>query len=116
MPLKTKKSAFDPAAKADGMRVLVSRFWPRGVARDKVDLYLVDLAPTKDLLFAFQAGEISWREFSSRYRKEMTGQRSALRLLRHLDAEGRTLSLLCSCADPDRCHRTLLAGLIEKAG
>ena len=116
MPIKTEKSAFDPPAKGDGTRVLVTRFWPRGVAKDKVDLYLVDLAPTKDLLQSFQAGEIQWREFSSRYKKQMAGQRSALRLLNHLDREGRTLTLLCSCPDAARCHRSLLAELIAKAG
>ena len=114
MPLKTQKTIFDPAARADGTRILATRFWPRGVAKDKADLYLVDLAPSKDLVQAFQAGEIDWRVFAARYRKEMAGQRSALRLLNHM-ARDRTLTLLCSCPDPNRCHRTLLADLIEKA-
>lgn len=114
MPLKTTKNVFDPADKGDGTRILATRFWPRGVAKGKVDLYLVDLAPSKGLLQAFQGGEIDWRTFAARYRKEMAGQRSALRLLNHM-ARDRTLTLLCSCPDPDRCHRTLLAGLIDKA-
>lgn len=116
MALKTTKNVRDARAGADGTRILVTRFWPRGVPRDHVDLYLVDLAPSKDLVQAFQAGEIGWRTFAARYRQEMTGQRSALRLLNHLDRAGETLTLLCACEDPARCHRTLLADLIGKAG
>ena len=37
-----------PADKADGLRVLVDRLWPRGVAKEKarVDLWLKDIAPS----------------------------------------------------------------------
>jgi uncharacterized protein YeaO (DUF488 family) len=45
------KRAYDPAAKADGTRILVERLWPRGLSRAKVhvDTWLKDVAPSTDL-------------------------------------------------------------------
>ena len=41
----------------DGMRVLVDRLWPRGIARDKarIDLWLKDIAPSNALRKRFHA-------------------------------------------------------------
>ena len=116
MPVLTEKSIWDDPAQDDGLRLLVTRYWPRGVARDKVDLYLPDLAPSKTLLHEILEDRISWREFATAYKSEMKPQRSAIRLLAHLDQGGRRLSLLCTCHEETRCHRSLLAGLVEKAG
>jgi uncharacterized protein YeaO (DUF488 family) len=41
------KRAYDRATESDGYRVLVDRIWPRGIAKDKlqVDAWLKDLTP-----------------------------------------------------------------------
>ena len=110
------KNAFAPRAADDGWRCLVMRYWPRGVAKGQVDFNWPDLAPTAELIAAYLHGSMSWRTFAARYRAEMKGQRSFLRLLRHLDQSGQRLTLLCACADPVKCHRSLLATLIGRAG
>jgi hypothetical protein len=40
-----------------------------------------------------------------------------IRDLARRSAGGETITLLCSsaCTDPERCHRTLLAGLLARA-
>ena len=45
------KRAYEPAAKADGRRVLVERLWPRGVpkARLRLDEWAKDVAPSPAL-------------------------------------------------------------------
>ncbi len=41
------KRVYEAPEASDGMRVLVDRLWPRGIAREKaeIDLWLKDIAP-----------------------------------------------------------------------
>ena len=54
----------------------------------------------------------SWEQFVVAYRSEMSEQRTAIDELRRRHESGDTLSLLCACHDPARCHRTVLADLV----
>ena len=103
------KRVYEPAVPADGTRVLIMRYWPRGIRREKVDRWLRDLAPVIPLLRAFLDGKITWAQYRPRY---LAGLRrpeaqAALVEVRALTRRGR-VTLLCGCADPRRCHRTLL--------
>jgi uncharacterized protein YeaO (DUF488 family) len=106
MRVRTKR-VYDPWEKADGTRILVMRFWPRGVRREHVDEWNRDLAPSKELLFAFKRGGLPWREFAARYRAGLRPE--ALETLRRRKG---TVTLLCGCADEARCHRSLLRDVI----
>lgn len=116
MTILNEKSAFAPVdADQDGLRIMATRFWPRGVKKETADLYLPDLAPSKDLLRAFKAGDIAFPEFTKRYKSEMKNQTSLLRMLHWLDARGETMTVLCVCDSVDHCHRSILPDLIRKA-
>jgi uncharacterized protein YeaO (DUF488 family) len=115
MPVRTEKNIFAPVDDGDGMRLLITRYWPRGVAKKKVSLYLPDLAPSRELLHEIHDEVITWRDFTARYRAEMKGQKSLIRLLKHMADHGETLTLLCTCDSEDRCHRYLLGELIAKS-
>jgi uncharacterized protein YeaO (DUF488 family) len=74
-----------------------------------VDVWLRELGPVIPLLRAFLDGEITWKQYRPRY---LTGlqrpeAQQALAEVRRLARRGR-VTLLCGCADPRRCHRTLL--------
>jgi uncharacterized protein (DUF488 family) len=75
--------------------------------------YLVreDLAPTKELLAAYRTKEISWVDFSQKYREILDSQG----IVQSLSSEIFDSSvLLCSESEPEMCHRTLLANkLVE---
>ena len=45
------KRVYEPAARDDGLRVLVDRLWPRGIAKAKahIDQWLKDVAPSDAL-------------------------------------------------------------------
>ena len=76
MTVRCEKSAYDPVQpRKDGLRIVATRYWPRGLTKDAADLYLRDLSPSAELLSARQCREITWREFAKRYRAEMAGQR-----------------------------------------
>ena len=111
----------------DGFRVLVCRYRPRGVKKEDEpwDAWMEDLGPSRELHAAYwgKRGQtpISWDEYQRRYLHEVRrpSDRGAAMLgaLAARVAAGQTVTLLCSsaCTDPARCHRTLLAGLGERA-
>jgi uncharacterized protein YeaO (DUF488 family) len=109
-PRIATKRIYDPAARTDGLRVLVMRLWPRGIRKSAVDLWLRDLGAEIGNLRAWNAGRLSWPELRRRYLAGLRRPPAApvLARLRTL-ARRRRVTLLCSCADPARCHRTLLA-------
>jgi uncharacterized protein YeaO (DUF488 family) len=111
--LRTKR-VYDPAQKTDGTCVLVMRLWPRGIKKGAVDLWLKELGAELVNLRAFKAGRIGWPEMRRRY---LTGLKrepaaSALKQLRGLARRGR-VTVLCSCEDEKRCHRSLLRAVVR---
>jgi uncharacterized protein YeaO (DUF488 family) len=111
------KRIYDPAGAADGTRVLIMRYWPRGIRREKVDTWLRELAPVVPLLRAYLDGKISWAQYRPRYLAGLRRPeaRPALAEVRRLLRQG-PVTLLCGCPDPERCHRTLLrAYLLDSA-
>lgn len=106
--LRTKR-VYDKPQRADGTRVLVMRLWPRGIRKSAVDLWLKDLGADIANLRAFKAGSIGWPEMRRRYVAGLKREpaASALGRLRAMAKRGR-VTVLCSCEDEKRCHRSLL--------
>jgi uncharacterized protein YeaO (DUF488 family) len=123
---KSVRSPVEP--ERDGLRLLVTRFRGRGLAKTQYDVWMPSLAPTEDVLRAFQAGRIDWPTFGRLYRAGLResistdranrtiknhGQKFTLRLIQHL-ATRETVTLLCHCAeDEPHCHRHLLQRLLQ---
>lgn len=109
------KSVYDQAEESDGDRILVTRYWPRGISKARLSAEWVrEVAPSKELLKDWKASRISWDEYTVRYREEMLAQEAAIAALRQKAQEG-TSTLLCFEREGDpRCHRHLLKKLIEK--
>jgi len=90
------------------------RLWPRGVRKDRVDAWERGLAPTRSLLADFNVHAIDWPTYARRFLHEMATRAdsiAAITALRKRTAH-ETITLLCGCEDPTRCHRTLVQGLI----
>jgi uncharacterized protein YeaO (DUF488 family) len=105
------------ASDSAGLRVLVMRYWPRGIRRERVDRWLKDAAPSRELLRAYTHGDIDTAELDRRYREAITSQRpDVLGQLRELEREHGTLTLLCRERIPPStyCHRLALADLLAK--
>lgn|SRR5579872_1720036 len=125
------KSVFSPInRKADGLRILATRFRGRGMRTSRYDVWMPSLGPSERLLKAFQSGRVSSVEFAREYRAELTlggridtrnrtiknhGQKFTLRLIEKLARKG-TVTLLCHCSDDqDQCHRHLLRRAIQRS-
>jgi len=109
------KRVYAPASRGDGTRVLIMRLWPRGIRKDRVDVWLRELGPVVELLRAFRGGTVDWTEYRRRYlaglrRPEATAQIAQVRRL----ARAGRITLLCGCQDEQRCHRSLLRGYLTK--
>lgn len=123
MKLKTKRWN-DPAEPDDGLRLLVCRYRPRAVRKEAEtwDAWSPALAPSRELLarhYGKAGPPIAWSAFCAEYLAEMRGQREAGDAIAEVAARvanGEAVTLLCSsaCVDPQRCHRTLLAGLVAE--
>ncbi len=99
----TVKRVYDSPAPGDGTRILVDRLWPRGVSKDKIDLWLKDLAPSDALRHEFHGHPDRWDKFCAAYATEL-GSPSAQAALALLDAERRKgpVALLYAAKDENR--------------
>src|SRR4051812_41176732 len=68
-PSLNTKCIYDPHSPSDGVRVLVMSFWPRGVARNHVDVWFRELGTAPSLIKEWKAEQISWTEFRRHYRR-----------------------------------------------
>jgi len=105
------KRVYEPRAGSDGTRILVMRFWPRGIRRGHFDEWDRDVAPSRELLGAFKHQGLAWNQFARRFRAEL--RPGALEALRRRKG---TITLLCGCADESRCHRRLLRRWLTEPG
>ena len=95
------KRAYDPPSPDDGVRILVDRLWPRGLARDaaKVDHWLKEVAPSAELRRWFGHDPDRWPEFRKRYRAELARNAAAVAALRELMKGARPATLLFAAKD-----------------
>lgn len=137
MPIKTRRwndpAGLDEASDFDelsrvasnvepGLRVLVCRYRPRGVAKadETWDVWYPDLGPSRELhraVYAESASRLPWPQYRKRYLLEQQRNKPRIEELARRVRAGETITLLCSsaCVRESRCHRSLLKELIEAA-
>jgi uncharacterized protein YeaO (DUF488 family) len=115
--VKTRR-AYEPAARADGLRVLVDRLWPRGVTKQaaRVDLWAKDLAPSPALRKWFGHDPDRFAAFSVRYRQELAREpaRAAFEELVGRAARG-TVTLVYGARDEEHNGAVVLKQELESA-
>lgn len=95
------KRAYLPPSRADGYRILVDRYYPRGLRRAdaRIDMWARDVAPSPALIKWYHAHGGEYAEFKVRYRAELTKSRQ-LRDLLPIIRGRRVVTLLYSTHDP----------------
>jgi uncharacterized protein YeaO (DUF488 family) len=111
--IRTDKTVYSPKGDSDGKRVLVMRIWPRGISRSKVDLWLKELGTERELIKKWKEGRVTWGAYSKLYLESLKGKENILKKLAEESRKG-TVTLLCSCKDEARCHRSLLRRAVER--
>jgi uncharacterized protein YeaO (DUF488 family) len=82
----------------DGYRIFVERTWPRGLSeeRQKVDLWLSELAPSDALRNWFSHDPKKWETFRARYQLELQEKEELVEKVKQLEEENGTITLLYS--------------------
>ena len=113
------KRVYEPAARADGSRVLVDRLWPRGVSKERaaLDEWLRDLAPSDELRRWYHARPQLWDAFRKKYLKELTqpAAAEALSRLYQLAYGRKRLTLLFASKNETQNNATVLKELLDGA-
>lgn len=116
-PMIHLKRAYEPAAAADGYRVLVERLWPRGLRKVNahIDEWLKDVAPSHALRRWFGHEPSRFSEFRERYRRELRTEpaRTVLTALANRAARG-TVTLIYSAHDEAHNNAVVLGREIER--
>lgn len=117
MPVKTK-SIYEPAEPGDGVRVLITRYYPRGVKKDRFDQWVKPLSPSRELLSSYRGGEKSWDQFEESFLSEIKANLESREALRKLDALSReeNVTLLCYEKSGLPCHRYLVQKILTTPG
>lgn len=100
----------------DGVRVLVDRLWPRGVAKDdgRVDRWLPEVAPSSDLRRWFGHDPARFDEFAARYRHELDAG-TAVADLREIARTSAQVTLVYAARDTEHNHARVLLDYLETA-
>jgi uncharacterized protein YeaO (DUF488 family) len=107
------KRAYDPPEASDGYRVLIDRFWPRGISRGNahLDEWAHELAPSSELRRWFAHDPARFEEFRERYSRELVAHEEKLQALRRRAREGR-LTLVYAARDAEHNDAVVLAEIL----
>jgi len=138
------KSLRDTSENSDGLRILIARYRPRYLPKDKEnwDQWWKELAPSRDLWKSYiKDKKIGWPEYERQYIDEIKNNPESVNLLqivssfvngngdgsKYVQQEQEqqkrydliqkcdTLTLLCHCKDEKYCHRSIVKEMILKS-
>jgi uncharacterized protein YeaO (DUF488 family) len=115
MAIRTK-SIFRPIEEDDGVRVLITRYYPRGVKKDHFDYWFQELSPSANLLQAYKERKYDWQTFKSAFLLELWNNIDSLEKIYTLNSLVKRLmdiTLLCYEKEGNPCHRHLIRELVE---
>jgi uncharacterized protein YeaO (DUF488 family) len=109
------KRVYEPAAREDGVRVLIDRLWPRGLTKEKaaIDHWMKEIAPSAELRKWFGHDPDRWTEFRSRYMDELRQHVALLDQIRDLAKEG-TVTLVFGAHDEEHNDAVVLQEVLVK--
>lgn len=104
---------YDSSAQGE-FRVLVDRLWPRGVHKNKVDLWMKDIAPSDELRKWFAHDSKKWPEFRKKYTAELRSKTEMLKQLKILQNRKKNLTLVYAAKDEKRNNAVVLKEMLMK--
>jgi uncharacterized protein YeaO (DUF488 family) len=111
------KRAYASVEKKDGYRILIDRLWPRGMSKEKeqLDLWLKDIAPSKELRQWFNHEADKFPEFEEKYRAELQSGEAQLALhkLKQVIKEHSIITLVYGAKDPVHNNAVVLKKVLE---
>jgi uncharacterized protein YeaO (DUF488 family) len=129
MTVKTKCIRDPVNMENDGLRVMIAKYWPKGVNWSSIDMRCIALAPSEGLVKQWLGHKrlckrnndiellnVGWNDFKNRLTKEYNSNQPKLlsiAMLRRINTHS-NITLLCNEEDADPyCHRYMVKELIE---
>lgn len=108
------KRIYEPAAQADGFRMLVDRLWPRGVKKEsaKVEVWMKEIAPSSALRKWFNHDPEKWTGFCQKYQAELSKNETVSLLMEHIHRH-QTVTLLYGAHDEQHNQALVLLKFIN---
>jgi uncharacterized protein YeaO (DUF488 family) len=109
------RRVYDPPEPEDGARLLVDRLWPRGLAKEKLQLtgWLKEVAPSDSLRHWVHHDLTRWGEFQTRYAVELEANPKAWEPILQAARDGR-VTLLFAAKDADRNNAVALKAFLDR--
>jgi uncharacterized protein YeaO (DUF488 family) len=109
------KRVYEKPSRKDGTRILVDRLWPRGLTKEEaaVKVWMKELAPSTELRKWFGHDPEKWKEFQSRYRKELKDKKELLDSLRK-ESQEHTVTLVYGSRDEEHNGAVVLKKVLEE--
>lgn len=97
------KRIFEAPEEEDGFRLFIDKSWPEGVSEDeaKVDLWLKEIAPRKDIDEWPEDDPERFDKFKEEYRDELRKKKTLIKIIRDTEKEKGTVTILYSAQDPE---------------
>jgi len=114
----------------DGLRLMIAKYWPKGVNWSSIDMRCIALAPSEGLVKQWLGHKrlckknndiellnVGWNDFKNRLMKEYNSNQPMfshiIEMLRRINTHS-NITLLCNEKDADPyCHRYMVKELIE---
>ncbi len=110
------KSIYDPKEENDGIRILITLYWPRGTKKEHFDKWYKELSPSRNLLKRYKDKKFDFPLFGRLFLEEV--QKSNVieicREIAHESTKGSVITLLCYEKDESICHRKFIKKLCEQ--
>lgn len=97
---------YDLSEDDEGYRILIDRLWPRGIRKDtlRLDLWVKDLAPSKDLRKWFNHIDERFDRFEEAYREELARNPAAEEFIGRVAETLKSRDILFLYAAKDKEH------------
>lgn len=108
------KRVYDSYSREDGVRILVDRFWPRGIKKDnaKIDYWMKEIAPSDNLRKWFSHDPKKWKEFKVKYSAELKDKKE---LCDEIQSKGKlNITLLYATRDAGHNNAIVLKEYLKK--
>ena len=109
------KSIYQNAEEEDGIRILITRFYPRGIKNTHFDYWIRDLSPSIELLMSYKQGKFNWKDFKFNFLYELKENLNSLEAMHALNFQSKVenITLLCYEKQGHPCHRHLVRDIVE---
>ncbi len=109
------KRVYEKTEVTDGERILVDRFWPRGIRRSSanIDIWMKGVAPSNELRKWFSHEQSRWEGFKKRYNKELENNKAFEKLIKFIK-DNDTVTLLYSTKDTKHNNAVVLLEAIKR--